>query len=57
MNINVTYERNPGMEATFQGKIQHLPPKLPTSDCCPGSKCTVDQPKKTLEERASSSFK
>ena len=59
MNVNVTYERNPGRVATFQDKIHHLPPKLATSDCCPLPNCTdtVNQANKTLEELALGSLK
>ncbi|MEC8677952.1 MAG: hypothetical protein VXX85_03765 [Candidatus Margulisiibacteriota bacterium] len=55
--MNVTNERTPGRVATFQDKIHHLPPKLPTSDCCPApnSTDTVNQANITLEELASDS--
>ena len=55
--MNVTNERPPVRVATFQDKTHPQPPKLATPDCCPGSKCADDQPKKTLEERVSGSFK
>ena len=55
--MNVTNERPPFRVATFQDKTHPQPPKLATPDCCPGSKCADDQPKKTLEERVSGSFK